>query len=71
MAVFVLDEMQMFDQQIAPARPIGQKRLDFLQRLKVDLPALRRARRTPATAGPVATGRRLDLHIHGCPLGMI
>ena len=32
-SVFVLDEMQIFDQQIAPARLIAQQREDILKRL--------------------------------------
>ena len=41
MPVFVLDEMQVFDQQIAAARPVDQQRTDFLQRIGVDLTAFR------------------------------
>ena len=43
MAVAVLDQMQMLDQQIAPARPVAQQRAHFFERLRVDLAALRRA----------------------------
>ena len=40
MAVMVLDQMQMLDQQIAPARPVGQQRPHFVERRRVDLAAL-------------------------------
>ena len=32
MAVMVLDQMQMLDQQIAPARPVGQQRAHLVER---------------------------------------
>ena len=32
MTVLVLDQMQMLDQQVAAARPVGQQAADFLQR---------------------------------------
>ena len=44
-AVVVLDEMQMLDQQVAPARPVVEQRAHLVERLKVDLAALRRAAR--------------------------
>ena len=50
MAVMVLDQMQMLDQEIAPARPVGEQRAHFIERLRIDLAALGRARR-PAAAG--------------------
>ena len=33
MAVFVLDEMQMLDQEIAAAGPVGQQALNFFERV--------------------------------------
>ena len=51
MAVAVLDQMQMFDQQIAPARPVGEQRAHLVERRRVDLAALGRARRPAAAAG--------------------
>ena len=45
MAVFVLDQMQMLDQQIAPARLVAEQRADFVERLRIDLAAFRRAAR--------------------------
>ena len=50
MAVMVLDQMQMLDQQIAPARPVGEQRAHFVERLRIDLATLGRARRTAAAA---------------------
>jgi hypothetical protein len=49
--VTVLDEMEMLDQEIAPARPIAQKGADLGKRLGVDLAAFGGFRRTtPACA---------------------
>src|SRR5688572_18569458 len=45
MAVFVLNEMQMLDQQITPARPVAEQRDNLVERLRVDLAAFRRAAR--------------------------
>ena len=52
-AVVILDEMQMLDQEIAPARPITKQRAHFIKRLEIDLPALGRASRPSAAAAPV------------------
>ena len=65
MAVMVLDQMQMLDQQIAPARPVGEQRLHVVQRGRIDLAAFRRARRLAAAgafAAAVGTRRRLNIH---------
>ena len=40
MPVVVLDQVQMLDQQVAPARPVGQQRAHLVERLRVDLAAL-------------------------------
>ncbi len=48
MAVGVLDQVQEFDQQIAAARPVAQKRADLGLCRVIHLPALGRA---PALAG--------------------
>ena len=65
MAVLVLDEMQVLDQQVAPARPVAEQRLHLVQRLRIDLAALGRAAR-PLAAAPScplrAAGRILDIH---------
>jgi hypothetical protein len=47
-AVLVLDQVQMLDQQVAAARSIGQQSLDVGDGLRIDLTAFRRA------AGPIA-----------------
>jgi hypothetical protein len=39
----------MLDQQVAAAWPVCQQRAHVLKSFEVDLPALRRARRTAAT----------------------
>jgi hypothetical protein len=64
MAVFVLDEMQMLDQEVAPARPIAKQRAHFRKRLRLDLPAFRRAAR-PAVWLSARGARRRRLNIHG------
>ena len=53
MAVMVLDQMQMLNQQIAPARPVGEQRAHLVERRRIDLTALGRAR-WPAPAGTFA-----------------
>ena len=50
MAVFILDQMQMLDQQIAPARAVAEQRDDLVERLRVDLAAFRRAARAVLAA---------------------
>ena len=51
MAVAVLDQVQVLDQQVAPARPVAEQRAHLVERLRLDLAALRRARRLAAAAG--------------------
>src|SRR5262249_34721007 len=60
MTVVILNKMQMLDQEIAPALAVTKQRAYLLERLRVDLTALRRARRaTPAASAAVAAiGRR-------------
>ena len=53
MPVMILNEVQMLDQEIAPAWPVDQQRLNLFQRLRIDLPAFGRPRR-PASAGSAA-----------------
>ena len=57
MTVAVLDQMQMLDQEIAPAFALAKERAHLFERLRIDLAALRRARR-PAPAGSPAVVRR-------------
>ena len=40
LAVFVLDQVQMLNQQVAPPRTVAEQLLDFVQSLRIDLPAL-------------------------------
>ena len=65
---------ELFDQEIAPARPVGEQCADFLQRLRIDLAALGRARRLAAPLaiiGAVAAGPRRVMHVHrGLPVGL-
>ncbi len=46
--IVVLDEMEMLDQQVAAARPVGQQRAHLLQCDRIDLTALRRPQRPTA-----------------------
>jgi hypothetical protein len=59
----ILDQMEMLDQQIAPARPVGEQRAHFYKCLRIDLPALWGARRA-ATATPRNSG--IPLGLVGC-----
>jgi len=38
--IFVLDQMQIFDQQVAPARPVAEQQLDFVRGHGIDLASL-------------------------------
>jgi hypothetical protein len=49
MAVLVLDQVKMLDQQVAPARPLAEQSLDLAQGGRIDLPPLQRI---PAAAAP-------------------
>jgi hypothetical protein len=55
-AVFVLDEMQMLDQEVAPARPVSQKALNLFKSGGVDLTTFRGLPGAPSAAtGTVKT----------------
>jgi hypothetical protein len=58
-AVMVLDQVQVLDEQIAPARPVAKEREHFFERLGIDLTALRRARRPAPAGSPALLGRQL------------
>ena len=61
MAVVVLDQMQMLDQQIAPARAVAEQRAHLVERLRIDLAALGRAPRLAAARlGAVACRTAAD-----------
>src|SRR5215472_1545917 len=60
MAIAVLNEVQVLDQQIAPTLAVAKQRTDLFARLGIDLPTLWRARGA-ASAGIAATFGRHDL----------
>ena len=66
MAVVILKQMQMLDEQIAPARPVDEQRQHIGERDRIDLAALGRARRAAPAACAVAfaAGPRRSLNIH-------
>ena len=52
LVIFVLDQVQMLDQEVAPPRPIAEKKLDLVGGGGVDLAALRgRLGPLPSRAG--------------------
>ncbi len=40
LVIFVLDQMQMLDQEIAPPRPVAEQELDLVRRGRIDLASL-------------------------------
>jgi len=76
-AVLVLNQMQMLDQQVAPARPLTEQGADLIERFQVDLTplgrSLGRAPRLAVTAADaVASRRRRNRDVHGSsPRGRI
>ena len=42
LAILVLDQVQMLDQEIAPPRPVAEQQLDLMRGGRIDLAALRR-----------------------------
>src|SRR5262245_33578418 len=64
MAVSVLNEMQMLDQEIAPARRIAEQRTHLIERSRVDLAALRRLARAAFSPRAVAAFRRCNRSVH-------
>jgi hypothetical protein len=46
-AVAILNQMKVLDQEIAAARPLAEEIANFRERLRVDLPPLGRKPRTP------------------------
>jgi hypothetical protein len=54
MTVTILNEMQMFDQEIAPALAVAKERPYLFARLRIDLTALWRTRRPAPAASPAA-----------------
>jgi hypothetical protein len=66
MAVMVLDQVQVLDQQVAAAWPVCQQALDFLKGLSIDLAALWGPSRAPpaASRNVASRGHFLRSHIH-------
>src|SRR4051794_4272484 len=66
MAVLILNQMQVLDQEVAAARPVGQQRLDFLECRRLDLAALWGAARASAAGITLAIAAewRLVLNVH-------
>jgi hypothetical protein len=65
-AVMVLDQMEMLDQQVPPARTIAEHRTHLVERLRIDLPSLRRPPPLTATGTRMnAPNRFLDRLCHG------
>ena len=64
-AVRVLDQMQMLDQEIAPARAVAEQRAHLVERLRVDLAALGRTSRAvaPSRPGSLIVGPRVHAGI--------
>ncbi len=48
LVIFVLDQVQIFDQQIAPPRPVAEQLLDLVRGGGIDLTALGRGLGAPA-----------------------
>src|SRR5204862_3860393 len=64
-AVLVLDQMQMLDQQVALTRAVAEQRCDLSGRAGVDLPALGRAASlTAAWFRAIAAETRRILNVH-------
>src|SRR6266536_3570989 len=56
-AVAVLDQMQTFDQEIAPARTLLQQRAHFLERARIDLAPFGSSRGFPPPAAGLVVDR--------------
>ena len=64
-AILILNEMQVLDQKIATARPIGKKPTDFDQCLWIDLTSFR------GTGGRRRPSRPVGLLKVGCSIALI
>ena len=58
MPVSVLNEMEMLDQEIAPALALAQERTHLIERTRIDLAPLGRARRPPPPAARLVLDQR-------------
>jgi hypothetical protein len=63
-SVAVLDEMQVLDQQVAPARLVAEQRADLVERCRVNLSALRRLGRAALAPRPIAIFGRNHRRVH-------
>ena len=59
LVIFVLDEMQVLDQEIAPPRPVAEQHLDFMGGLRIDLAPLRGRLGPPASLARMLEGTDL------------
>ena len=64
----ILNEMQMLDQKIASARPVNEQRAHFVECFRIDLSALRGARRAAPRRSAGLLGRRSN---GGCSVTLI
>src|SRR5688572_1849614 len=63
--ILVLDQVQVLDQKIAPARPVAKQKLDFMRGSRIDLAAFWRRLRPPAAlAGMVEFANLVDVVSH-------
>ena len=58
-AEMVLQQMQMLDQQVAPALAVAEQRLHLVERRRIDLPAFRDDRARAAARSPDECGGRV------------
>src|SRR3954466_11076048 len=72
LAVFILDQVEMLDQQVAIARPVPEQILDLLQSLAIDLPPFGCGASTLAPLARVGEGLNLLIFalIHRSPRGI-
>src|SRR5207302_10559861 len=63
LAVMVLDQVEVLDQEVAPARPVAEQRLDLGQRRRLDLAALRVADRLAPSGARMQAGLRLNASV--------
>jgi hypothetical protein len=63
--IFVLDQMQMLDQQVASPRPVAEQEFDLMRGGGIDLPSLgSRFRPFPSLAGMLERANLLRIMTH-------
>src|SRR5690348_4141311 len=68
LTILVLDQMQMFDEKIAPPRPIPEQNFDFMRSSRVDLASLGRGFGTlAAAAGMLERANLVHVMTHRTP----